>query len=80
MLPFFSRNSGPISIMSWSHDKRYHALPTYTYSCSRAGKPRNEARVKADKESRGIHSIRRRRVGYMHMFMCTHVFFLPVDS
>ena len=33
MLPFFSRNSGPIS---WSHDKRYHALPTYTYSCSRA--------------------------------------------
>ena len=43
-------------------------------------KPRNEARVKTDKECRGIHSIRRRRVGYVHMFMCTHVFFLPVDS
>ena len=32
-LPFCSKNSGPISIMSWSHEKRYQALPAYTFVC-----------------------------------------------
>ena len=29
----FLFNSGPISIMSWSHEKRYQALPAYTFVC-----------------------------------------------
>ena len=31
MLPYWSINSGPISIASWSREKRYQVLPTYTY-------------------------------------------------
>ena len=47
MLPFCSKNSGPILITSWSCEKRYQALPAYTSSCSGARKPGNEALFKA---------------------------------
>ena len=43
-LPFCSKNSGPISITSCSCEKRYQALPVYTYS--RSGEPENEAILK----------------------------------
>ena len=40
MLPYWSVNSGPISIASWSHEKRYQVLPMYTYLRARVARER----------------------------------------
>jgi len=42
ILPFCFRNSAPVLITSCSHEKRYQALPTYTYLRSGVGMPGNE--------------------------------------
>ena len=49
MLPFCSKNSGLILITSCSCEKRYQALPVFTYSRSGrgGGEPGNEARILA---------------------------------
>ena len=44
MLPFCSKNSGPILITSWSCEKRYQTLPTYISFRSGVGEPGNEAK------------------------------------
>ena len=42
-MPFYSKNSGPILITSCSYEKKYQVLLAYTFSCSGAGEPGNEA-------------------------------------
>ena len=44
MLPFCSKNSGPILITPWSHEKRYQALAACTH-VRVPEKPGNEAKL-----------------------------------
>ena len=46
-MPFYSKNSGPILITSCSCEEKYQAFLAYTFSCSGAGEPGNEATCEA---------------------------------
>ena len=56
-LTFCSKNTGPFSTTLCPHEKRYQALPAYTYSCSETGKPGNEAEQSTYTLLQYVHSL-----------------------